>query len=141
MADLTERYTATITLQGRDIVIDHSRTIASLTASVDQTLIVPTTEAVIFTRGATVAGAQLTDFEYLFLKNLDSAITITLAIRQTGSADVAYFPLEAGAFHIFTNVQFEAYGDGTAQTTLVNIETIRAKAASGTPALRIVALD
>ena len=141
MADLTETYRATVTIQGQEYNIDHSRTIASLTQPVDQILTIPTSEVTVFTKGAAVAGAQLTDFEFLFLKNLDPTNNINLTIRQTGSADVVYFPLEPGAIFILSNPTFEAYGDGTAQTTFVNIETIKAKAAAGTPQLRIVAFD
>jgi len=140
MATLTERYTAQVNLGGVDHVVSWSKT-ATVTNLIDQILSVGTTEVTLFSDGASVSGATLTDFTYVWIENRDAANYLEVGIKETGSADVAYFRILAGQMFLLKSPQFSAGGAGEAIGSAAAIVTVTARFNTGAGLLRIVAGD
>ena len=147
MATLTERYGMDVSLGGERHQSYQTKS-STLTAVLDQILIVPTSQVTVVTVAAAVAGGTLTDFEYLRVENLalgaddtTSANYVTIGIKETGSADECFFRIPAGRAFVLYSKQFSANGTGAGTDTSATIASITLQANSAAVKCRILAGD
>lgn len=119
MATFTGRYQLRGNLGGKEHQVNLSDT-SSLTNLIDQVLTIGTAEVTLFTDAASVAGATLTSFSYLYLENQDSTNYVTIGVKNSGATHTAYFKIPAGKHFVLYSQSFEAAGGsiGVAQTII-----------------------
>lgn len=118
-----------------------TETVSGITANYDQIMAIPNaTVATIFQVAAADAGGTFTEFDELWLHNMDSSISIKVKVVKDTASSFA-FTLPAGKIvSIPTTMLGDATGSPASIGTPVAFTHVVAQAVSGTPKLRIFAL-